>query len=102
MADKITTVFFVHVRHEAENRGRTWGFYTTPERAEQAIRNNEGDMFEVGYFDLALIEEISEGIFADVISERWFRATQTGKFVYNIEPIAKPEKYKQVSNFSIG
>ena len=67
-------IFLVAVIHEAEKRKRTWGWYEKFEDAERAVIENHTDIFERGYYDLAVIEEMPEGVLAVAESAVWYRA----------------------------
>lgn len=54
---------------------RNWGYFRDLARAERAIYENWTDMYEVGYYDIALIEKISEGLCQCAFEDErwWFR-----------------------------
>lgn len=54
----------------SDKRSRTWGYYRDLTRAEQAIYENWTDMYECGYYNLALIEAIDEGILSHAMCDR--------------------------------
>lgn len=58
-------------------RDRTWGYYVDFARAEESILGNWTDMFEIGYYDHAVIEEVSEGVCTLAVAKQWFFADYT-------------------------
>ena len=111
--DDAKKVFFVtvlfdndKVRRGGLQRSRTWGFFFNFEDAERSVLENWGDIYELGYYNLAVIEEMPEGICPceDEATTRWYKVeydgNKEGKHI--VTPIDRPEKYKQVCNFSIG
>jgi hypothetical protein len=96
--------FFVVVLDSSEKRSRTWGFYTKLEAAEQCVRENWTDIYECGYYDLALIEEMPEGACAIAVSSRWYSVKYQGRELntYAVEPIECPPQFSHVCNLSIG
>ena len=66
-----------HLQDEEEisgkfDRTRCWGYFKDYEKAERSIKENWTDMFEDGYYNLAVIEAIGEG-FINVPLACWFR-----------------------------
>ncbi len=57
-----------------ENRQRTWGFYAKFEHAERSILENWTDMFEHGYYDIACVEEVPEGVCQLSTVKQWYSA----------------------------
>jgi len=68
-------IFFVTVLHKLGNRRRCWGWYEKFEGAEKAVLENHTDIFEVGYYDLAVIEEYPEGVMSLPEKLWWYKAT---------------------------
>lgn len=46
-------------------RQRTWGWYEKLKDAQRAVLENHTDMYETLYYDVAVIEEVQEGILAE-------------------------------------
>lgn len=107
---RLDKIYLVTVMAEGEKRTRCWGWYRNFDDAERAVMSNATDIFEIGYYDLAVIEEMPEGVMAMAEKEWWYRAAwpdgmSPSKRLRSkpvVEKIKKPEKYKQVLNFSIG
>lgn len=75
------TVYMVVVYKESDNpdqeyykRIRNWGFYTDLAVARNAIIQNWTDMYELGYYDRAVIESVEEGIMGNTEFVEWFKA----------------------------
>lgn len=87
------SVFFVAVCSHPKNersRHRLWGWYTKFEDAEKAVLENHTDIFEDGYYEHAVIEEIPEGVCATA-KEVWFYEA-----VYKDEPREFGKSYDPV------
>jgi len=97
-------IFFVTVINDEPYRSRCWGFYHDFETAEQGVLENWTDMYELGCYNYAVIEEWPEGIMACSEKETWYSVVydgnKDGKHV--VTKIEKPEKFAQVVHFSIG
>lgn len=83
-------------------RLRCWGWYKDKKIAEQAIKKNWTDMYEVGYYNLAMIEPMSEGICSRPrFEEKWFSVDYLGNNSdYAITEIEKPKRFKNIVGFS--
>ncbi len=65
-----------------KNHGeRCWGWFSDYATAEKAVLANWTDMFEDGYYDFAVIEEVKEGLCVYCPPEkcRWFYADYRAK-----------------------
>lgn len=89
---------------ESPYKPRCVGYFLTFQAAENNVLVNRGDMFECGYYNYAIIEEVCEGIYPiSCIDHRWFY-----KFVFSYEgedaitPCSDPEFAKAIYCFSIG
>jgi hypothetical protein len=98
------TLFFVGVLcSKYASRVRTWGFFHTFEDAERHVKNNISDLFEMGYYDLAVIEEMPEGIVPTTKARKWYKAVYDSQTDDpTVEAIECPDKYKYVCNITIG
>ena len=56
---------------------RTWGWVAERGEARRIILDNEGDLFEDGYYNFALIEEVQAGAWAETRAVAWFEAVYT-------------------------
>jgi len=91
---------FVDVCADCGTKGgvRTFGFYSTFEEADKAVRENRCDLSEYTY-NYAVIEEVPEGIHS-FAQNRWVYKFNDSKKTF--EPIDEPEEIKHFSNFSMG
>lgn len=92
------TIFTVTVLHTIHGRKRTWGYFFEHKDATLAVLTNETDMFEDGYYDVAVIEEVPEGLLPMVEDANWYRWEKPGRVV----AIAVPEQYRHICSFSMG
>lgn len=78
-------------------RSRLVGWFPTLERAEEVVVNNEGDIYEHGYYNYCVIEEVFPGLYPHVGREEWFKGGKGGYVL-----TAKPGWLKNSMNFGIG
>lgn len=78
---------------------RTVGWYKKYKKAEECVLKNFGDIYECGYYPYAVIEEVEEGLYPYNENTWWFAWDQDKKAYL---PIEKPEKLKNICNYSIG
>lgn len=89
-------------------RKRTWGWFPNKDLAVTAAKENHGDMYECGYYDHVVIEEVEWGACASVESETWLKATHIGNPVgfplgkYSVVEVEKPGFLEHSCNFGIG
>lgn len=91
MTDKIFTITTLHSKKT--RRRRSWGWFDEFNKAKICMEGNS-DIFECGFYDLAVIEELSEGITLKASSQYWFSAeydSEDGQ--YTINHIAKPSRF---------
>ncbi len=94
-------LFFITVLDNEGLRKRTWGWYEKFEDAENVVVNNLTDIFERGYYDLAVIEEMPEGILTFAENEFWYRAIyQPEATEPKVEKILKPFIFEKMLNFA--
>jgi hypothetical protein len=71
-------------------RDRCWGYFKEHRHAVRAVMEDEGHIYEHGYYNLALIEKVSEGVLPKSEGQEWFKVSyRAGK--HTVEPIEKPE-----------
>jgi hypothetical protein len=100
------TIFLIAVLHGPDDlspggRKRTWGWYEKFADAEEVVLLNQTDIFENGYYDMAVIEEMPEGVLAVEENSWWYRATYT-KDSLTVEKTERPEKFQQTVCLTIG
>jgi hypothetical protein len=89
-------IFIIAVINEEPERKRTWGWYERFEDAEKAVIENHTDIFECGYYDLAVIEEMPEGVCAIEENTWWYRAIYPPEGRYPVvERINAPARFEQ-------
>lgn len=105
--NKIYTITCLSYRDERTDT-RCWGWYLNFEDAKAAVLANATDMFELQYYEYAVIEEVSEGVIAHSTKEWWFFAdyekvdrTQ-GIPDPVVSEISKPEQWEDIVGFGIG
>jgi hypothetical protein len=101
-------IFFVTVLHDKQKRKRTWGWYLKFKDAEKAVLENHTDIFEMGYYNLAVISAFPEGVLAVEEMIWWYKATYPEIIPENtlvdpaVEQIESPDEFKQVCCLAIG
>jgi hypothetical protein len=86
-------------------RHRTWGWFPTLKDAEEAVMTNDGDMYEMGYYNTAVIEEVEWGSCALAKAEHWYTAPylrDTEGDKYDVKKIDKPSCLEGQCNFGMG
>jgi hypothetical protein len=82
---------------------RTWGWFPDKERAFAAVLNNEGDLYEYGWFPLIVVEEMEPGIMPLLCHDkRWWFAWQGDCETGGYRPAPCPTEYEGVVNFAMG
>jgi len=81
------------------NGNRCVGYFETFQEAEEAVINNDCDIYEAGYYPYAVIEGVKPGLYA--ISEKsfWY---QYNKETKKYEKIKFPEILSHFMGFTIG
>lgn len=91
-----------------KRRCRTWGWFPTLDLAEEAVRGNHADMYEDGYYNVAVLEEFPWGALAIARAEHWYAAVphwatrSTSIDHYDVRKIDKPTALEQVVGFGMG
>jgi hypothetical protein len=98
----IYTMTVIQERNQSHGMSRTWGWFLDFGDAEQAVLQNAGDMFECGYYQKAVIEEVTEGSLAMSKNEWWYEASYDEKFGTTVRKIEKPHDYKNIVHFAMG
>jgi hypothetical protein len=94
---------FVTVLHSKERRHRCWGYFSDEETAVKSVLQNWTDMYEHGYYDLAVIETIPEGLCAVPDKTTWFSAEMVGDSEYSVTRLSEPpERFQRVGMFALG
>ncbi len=103
----IYTVTVVKLKDCSMKRHRTWGYFETQEEAEKSVLENHTDMFELGYYSHAVVEECSPGLLVYSEREWWYAATYPatdGTLFVNpeVRSIEKPLELENVVGFAMG
>ena len=91
----------------ASRRSRTWGWFPNLTTAETAVVQNHGDIYEAGYYDLAVLEEFPWGPLALARSEIWYRVECSGDggaapYEYVVKQCEKPTALEGLISFGMG
>lgn len=83
-------------------RVRCWGWFKDKKDAEQCIKQNWTDIYECGYYNVALIETIGEGPCARCNSDSWYSVNYVDpeNNEYDVKKIDKPKIFKSIVGFS--
>ena len=96
------TVFYVDEAYSIKRR-RCWGGLYSLEMAKDLVLNNRTDIYEMGYYNLALIEELAEGI--PTISCRnnlWYNVKELDTDKYDVKEIDCPEPFDVYCGWALG
>ena len=111
------TVFFVDkelrdIEEKADERSytrkRCWGFLYDKEMAKKVVLNNLTDIYEIGYYNMACIEEIDEGIPAFSAGRvTWYDVipvwSEDGCIDnYEVKEMACPKRFEGYCGWSLG
>ena len=78
---------------------RCFGYFSTYQRAKEALEINECDMWEAGCYNYAVIERIEQGIHSHAEEMAWFKFDTEKRVFYEI---SKPEETKGAYNYALG
>jgi hypothetical protein len=99
-------IYTVVVINGKTQNNRTWGWFADFNDAERLILANGTDIFEMGYYDHAVIEAVPEGVCVLAEDRQWYFADYGEKPDYRDEPkvsrVEKPEWAKQICNWGMG
>jgi hypothetical protein len=102
----ITTMYIPHKSldkdkwpYHSSRDERTVGFFFKYEDAEQCVLENWGDIIEARTYNIAVIEEITEGLYPFPSLEQWFKLVDDED---RFEKMDKPKCFDKVINFGIG
>lgn len=106
----ITCLFLDESKKRYVARARAQGWYPTLYMARAAVAQNCGDLFELGYYNHAVIERVVQGINVSVTTEHWYRAEYTlvdGAITPDnskpaVSKIEKPTRLVGSRNFGVG
>jgi len=78
---------------------RCVGFFHEKKHAIESVKNNDGDIYEEGFYPYVVIEKSLPGIYHFESDDVWFRWNRKLKCYKKCE---KPDMYKRVVCFGIG
>lgn len=89
---------------DSENdRWRTWGWYRNWSDANDAVLKNATDMFEGGYYNMAVVEKVEEGILPICGEHWWYKAFfEASDNKMKVERWGRPAQLEHICNFSMG
>ena len=82
---KIYTVHVVYLDLKAASvwsrlrRQRMWGYFKDLKTAEACVLENWTDIYENGYYNFALINEMEEGVVVSPNKQNWYKVTYVKK-----------------------
>ena len=81
-------------------RKRTWGYFRELEVAVRAVVDNDGDIYEDGAYNFALLARVPWGTLGIPDEERWFAvAYDRPARTYAVDPTYKPAELEGVCSF---
>jgi hypothetical protein len=87
------------------HRSRCWGYFVDVRDAERAVLSNATDMFELGWYDHAVIEKVPEGICRYCEAVSWYFADYSARDADDVGPtvtkIERPEWAAQTCNWGM-
>ena len=109
MGDNIFLLTCLFITDEKIERRCTWAWFKDLESAKQAALTNSTDMYECGYYNHVVIEEMPSDMLAMVESETWFYAAiyeplskDEPIYGYEVTEIAKPQFLEGTVHFGMG
>jgi len=96
LGESIFVVTTIHIKNKEIIRKRCVGWFARFDDAFNTIKTNSGDIYEAGWYNHAIIEQITDGLYPRIINEYWFH-WQNGGYKRTKKPV--PENWV---NFGIG
>jgi hypothetical protein len=110
--DKTPNIFVLTViyleRDGSMRRHRCWGWFPTLALAEETIERNYTDIYEMGYYNTVVVEEMPWGPLAIATDEHWYSVTYAEQGdaerpdKYDIKKIDKSESLLNMVSFGMG
>lgn len=95
------TVFYLEPDKDTYKRTRCWGWFEKEEDAEKCIKENWTDIYEIGYYNTAMIEPMGEGPCSVRPREnRWFDVKYIDQNTYEVTEMKTPERFRRICGFS--
>lgn len=99
----VITTLRLDPKAQSYREKRTWGWFNELHEAVSAVRKNDGDIFETGSFDAAVIEETPWGTIGIPDREWWFNA-QYDPYArtHTVTPCKRPKYFASTLGFGMG
>ena len=100
----VTVIGFPGGDTEKAPRSRCWGYYLDKETAIRSIKENWTDIFEMAYYQYAVIESLPSGVCSYAEEEAWFGVTypQGVRGDACAVEIEKPKFSESIGNWCLG
>lgn len=102
----VLTCMMIHPGTNRAERQRTWGWFEDFKYAEECVLSNATDIYEMGYYNTVVLEEMISGPMAYAKSEVWYSATHTlveqSLGSYDVKRIEKPKCLEGICSFGMG
>lgn len=92
-------MYFITTVDSKDGDTRCVGYYSTFEKAEEAVLDNACDIWETCY-DYAVIENVDEGLYQYDQNPVWYKWDDLNEEYVKIE--GRPDQYKNQIGFGIG
>lgn len=93
--DKIYTVTMVGTKSDPLDT-RCWGWFPKLENAVRTVRWNQTDIFEIGYYKYAVIEESLPGVYGSCTQHSWWTMDPKADLATKLDN--PPEEHKRAIN----
>lgn len=99
----ITTMYCADDELCLKFRKRCWGWYSDVDRANLVAIENQGDVFESGCYNYAVVEEYPMGMWHIAKQVTWFKANFEGSHLKSVDVLDGPPAWsKHTCNYSMG
>lgn len=100
----VTVIGFSKGDVKEKTRSRCWGYYHDKETAVRSIKENWTDMFEMAYYQYAVVEHLMPGVCLKADEIAWFGATYPDGFKGEAAAVEidKPEFAESLCNWCLG
>ena len=75
----VVIVCYFNPKTKKLERTRTWGFYKDFETAQKCVLENWTDLYEMGYYNYALINEMPEGVCVSPVNKWWYEVVYVSR-----------------------
>lgn len=92
----LVSVFNIALNQYVPNSYRTWGYFFDKQQAIDAVLLNEADIFEIGYYNTAVISAIEEGLMPFSTEEIFFKYGYSFATGEEVQQIERPEAVRHM------